>query len=262
MKLDRGSFRSVQKGFTLIELLVVIAIIAILASILLPVFATARERARQSSCANNLKQIGTACVAYEQDFDEIMPQSWMGNNGYQASDPTPTSLKFKWMDEIYPYVKAVGVFSCPDDSGQNGSTGKYIPLAQLAPNDDTHYGSYGMNSSYWGIASPNKGPGNSPAFNLATLQAPATTILAGDGSGSYQIDWQTGNPAPTLVGGLPELGNTGGGRQDGAMAFRHNGNSYANAVFCDGHVKAQNPTTATQLGPVSNQYVQFIMAGN
>ena len=64
---------STRKGFTLIELLVVIAIIAILAAMLLPVFATARERARQSSCANNLKQLGTAWVAYCQDFDERTP---------------------------------------------------------------------------------------------------------------------------------------------------------------------------------------------
>src|SRR5579872_2758282 len=69
-----------RSGFTLIELLVVIAIIAILAAILLPVFATARERARQSSCANNLKQLSTAFIAYTQDYDELFPVQIPGDN--------------------------------------------------------------------------------------------------------------------------------------------------------------------------------------
>jgi len=83
-------------GFTLIELLVVIAIIAILAAILFPVFAKAREKARQTSCASNLKQIGLAFLQYGQDYDEIMPMGALTNKGgtppaAAANATTPTS---------------------------------------------------------------------------------------------------------------------------------------------------------------------------
>src|SRR2546421_9538539 len=82
MKVDRT-----KAGFTLIELLVVIAIIAILAAILFPVFAKAREAARKTSCTSNLKQISTAFLMYSQDYDETMPP-WTANAG---ADPTSTA---------------------------------------------------------------------------------------------------------------------------------------------------------------------------
>lgn len=87
--------RSRPRGFTLIELLVVIAIIAILAAILFPVFAQAREAARKTSCTSNLKQIGVALGMYTQDFDECFP--WAASN---LSTPTTT-----WYDLVEPYVK-------------------------------------------------------------------------------------------------------------------------------------------------------------
>ena len=91
------------RGFTLIELLVVIAIIAILAAILFPVFAQAREKARSISCASNLKQLATSVLMYVQDNDETYPlgvrQDW---------DST-------WASEVQPYVKNDAVFRCPDD---------------------------------------------------------------------------------------------------------------------------------------------------
>ena len=109
-------------GFTLIELLVVIAIIAILAAILLPVFAAARERARQTSCANNLKQCGLAIMQYTQDFDELFPPSHFSGGGsaavigcYGAADwNDPGGGGAMWMDWIFPYVKSKAVFQCPD----------------------------------------------------------------------------------------------------------------------------------------------------
>src|ERR1700729_3180729 len=93
-----------NKGFTLIELLVVIAIIAILAAILFPVFAKAREKARQTACLSNEKQMGTAVMMYVQDYDEHMPSVWDTNTG------------LTWADEIYPYVKSLGVFVCPSNA--------------------------------------------------------------------------------------------------------------------------------------------------
>ncbi|MBI2298772.1 MAG: DUF1559 domain-containing protein [Armatimonadetes bacterium] len=95
------------KGFTLIELLVVIAIIAILAAILFPVFAKAREKARQSSCNSNAKQLMLAIRQYTQDYDEVMPRMyWSGS----AWEPAASGW---WGGEIGPYIKNAQIFRCP-----------------------------------------------------------------------------------------------------------------------------------------------------
>jgi prepilin-type N-terminal cleavage/methylation domain-containing protein/prepilin-type processing-associated H-X9-DG protein len=100
-----------RSGFTLIELLVVIAIIAILAAILFPVFATAREKARQTSCSSNLKQLGTGMLQYVQDYDESYPAgsgTWTDSSGLHSNYQG-------WAGQIYPYVKSLGLYQCPDD---------------------------------------------------------------------------------------------------------------------------------------------------
>ena len=106
-------FRTTQprkcQGFTLIELLVVIAIIAILAAILFPVFAKAREKARQTSCLSNEKQLGLAFTQYVQDNDEVMPKSDFYGQG--------------WAGEIYTYTKSTGIYGCPDDPTSVTATG-------------------------------------------------------------------------------------------------------------------------------------------
>ena len=96
-----------RKGFTLIELLVVIAIIAILAAILFPVFAQAREKARQTSCLSNMKQLGVALTMYAQDYDGTMPMtSWeLGS----------LKSKIHWSYLVQPYVKNLQIFVCPSD---------------------------------------------------------------------------------------------------------------------------------------------------
>ncbi len=98
-----------QRGFTLIELLVVIAIIAILASILFPVFQNVRENARRASCQSNLKQLGLAFTQYSQDFDERLPMGTSaGRANYGYGDG--------WAGRVYPFVQSAGVFACPDDA--------------------------------------------------------------------------------------------------------------------------------------------------
>src|SRR5665213_1415454 len=99
---------NVRKGFTLIELLVVIAIIAILAAILFPVFAKVREKARQTTCASNEKQLGLGVLQYVQDYDERYPGNWGGNNNDNSGGG------WGWGNAIMPYVKSTAIFTCPD----------------------------------------------------------------------------------------------------------------------------------------------------
>ena len=118
-----------RKGFTLIELLVVIAIIAILAAILFPVFAKAREKARQSSCQSNLKQMALAFQQYLGDYDQRNPITyWTAATSWQ---PTPDA----WGGEITPYIKNKQVFICPSTTRVNTSYIYNVTLSTRAEND-------------------------------------------------------------------------------------------------------------------------------
>ncbi|RYF63895.1 MAG: DUF1559 domain-containing protein [Cytophagaceae bacterium] len=108
VKQNRRERSQGKAGFTLIELLVVIAIIAILAAILFPVFAQAREKARQTSCLSNHKQIGTGLMMYVQDYDETYP---CVNRGLITGNIVAYWLS--WTTQIQPYIKNTGVFQCP-----------------------------------------------------------------------------------------------------------------------------------------------------
>jgi len=101
-----------RSGFTLIELLVVIAIIAILAAILFPVFAQAREKARTASCSSNTKQLGLAVIMYKQDYDERFPfGGWRPTTALGPEEGT-----WEWQNSTAPYIKNKGVFRCPSTS--------------------------------------------------------------------------------------------------------------------------------------------------
>ena len=211
-----------RRGFTLIELLVVIAIIAILAAILFPVFARAREKARQSSCLSNTRQLTLAFMQYVQDYDEVFP-TW-GRTGW----PPPTIPYMTWWCEVYPYVKNGPVFVCPTNS--NGtSTGSYWGAPWI---ENWYVPSYGMNNNLHG---GNGGRG----IPLVMVKRPATILLVGDSCHPMGADWRFAWPiANEIIGGYPNActvrpGQANAHRQEESTC--HNGGS--NIGFCDGHSK-------------------------
>jgi prepilin-type N-terminal cleavage/methylation domain-containing protein/prepilin-type processing-associated H-X9-DG protein len=136
------------QAFTLIELLVVIAIIAILASILFPVFARARESARRASCQSNLKQIGLAMMQYTQDYDEKYLPS-------QPSDPANPGGGATFVTVLQPYIKSSQIFICPSATGTDNSTlpvptGDHNWSAPTPTWQSASRGSYGMNTNIEG----------------------------------------------------------------------------------------------------------------
>jgi prepilin-type N-terminal cleavage/methylation domain-containing protein/prepilin-type processing-associated H-X9-DG protein len=118
MELKQNQVSSPHKGFTLIELLVVIAIIAILASILFPVFARARENARRTSCLSNTKQLGLGFMQYTQDYDEKYPIIGYGpdSSNDHVIFPNGGSGPNNWILRVYPYVKSAQIFACPSNT--------------------------------------------------------------------------------------------------------------------------------------------------
>ena len=117
--------RTSRNGFTLIELLVVVAIIGILAALLFPAFARARENARRSSCQSNLKQIGIGILQYTQDYDERFPaQNNLGNStSSRVDDYADLGAAQNWIASIQPYAKSWQLFACPSASGNSTVNG-------------------------------------------------------------------------------------------------------------------------------------------
>jgi prepilin-type N-terminal cleavage/methylation domain-containing protein len=166
------------RGFTLIELLVVIAIIAILAAILFPVFAQAREKARQTACLSNTRQIATAIHMYLQDYDEtFFNMPWPGFGGYDGRTP---SINRFWTEVLMPYVKNQDLFRCPSTStSDHVTTYNYPPVGYTV--------TYGLNEILLGRQSwmQNDATYAGPVpMRLAALERPAEMGLIGD-SGRY-----------------------------------------------------------------------------
>ena len=214
-----------KKGFTLIELLVVIAIIAILAAILFPVFAKSREKARQSSCLSNLKQIGLACMSYAQDFDEKNVPVYKDAGAY----------RYLWPDLVQPYVRSYQLMVCPSNSWVYNS---WRP-AVLNPATNT-YTQMPLTCSYaltdmWvdqnGYAAvPVAGS------SVGQIPDPAGTIMVCD-SGSPMSAWFSifAGPTPNQTVNVSLLTYTDLGTSS-AVAKVHN--DTFDALFADGHVKS------------------------
>ncbi len=210
MKADLAARK--RNAFTLIELLVVIAIIAILAAILFPVFAKAREKARQTSCASNEKQIGLAMLQYVQDYDETY--CYREITGLQT-----------WKVALMPYIKSNAVFACPDNpqvgkvNTDDGIAVSYVPNCVDNNPLYTRLGIFGENYSA------------TPPPTLAQVQTPSTTIAI------LETTWPTSDFV--ITNGYFSGANGGTGASLSAIFAGHT--SMTNYLFSDGHVKTLPP---------------------
>ncbi|MCW3062018.1 MAG: prepilin-type N-terminal cleavage/methylation domain [Capsulimonas sp.] len=235
---------AIKRGFTLIELLVVIAIIAILAAILFPVFAKAREKARQISCLSNEKQIGLAILQYSQDSDERMP---CGTQIPVGGDYTLDGIG--WAGQVYPYVKSTAVFKCPDDSTSGSSA---API--------TYPISYSMSLQVTRSGLSDFTSDSKSVMLFETVGSAANILAVGDGvNGDNTSPAADGNPEgfngvgrfatgvmsganPSEVGNTNHFYDTKTGRHTDASNF----------LMADGHAKWIRPTAVSTGGDGSN----------
>lgn len=243
-----------RSAFTLIELLVVIAIIAILASILFPVFAQAREKARQTTCLSNLKQIGLATMQYVQDYDETFPR--------MTVTPPPAPRKswavYTWQDAVAPYVKngTISVtWASEDESIPVTLTSGGIWLCPSQPDADarTVYG--GNDTIFTDLKYGMTGGGAISPTTLSKLGRPSDLVLISenneidlyDGIGDPRLTgdaywqcgttWQCSGPNSSAQWDKDIVGNEADPWKWGQTTrYRHSG--VANFAFTDGHVKA------------------------
>lgn len=249
--MDRRTYA--QKAFTLIELLVVIAIIAILAAILFPVFAQAREKARAISCLSNENQLSLGIRMYSQDYDE---RNILGWNCCYVNKYGEGPGRAWWQFEVYPYVKSTGIFACPDVSNPVfvGQTESDAQAGNPFPPTDSSYryesgialnwfmpaggtpagnaeGTYASDAGWWGRGQP----GSNEGLSDADVQAPSERIVLLETNNAV-----VGGPSPELatvgVCGLTMQGWVNGNCGSYFGYARHNGTM--NVSFYDGHSHA------------------------
>jgi prepilin-type N-terminal cleavage/methylation domain-containing protein/prepilin-type processing-associated H-X9-DG protein len=205
--------RPARRGFTLIELLVVIAIIAILAAILFPVFAQAREKARQTMCASNLRNLGTAVLMYAQDYDEQLPLAAYATAGFGF---------VTWHDLTDPYARNTSIWHCPSSPLQKADQGGAVT---------THFG---YNVRYLTTIAPDfSNAAGHTAVSLAAVQRPTETVMLADARASVPASW-CGDDGKFL---LPP--SQGDAHCWGRPSFLHSEGS--NLLWLDGHAKWHRP---------------------
>jgi prepilin-type N-terminal cleavage/methylation domain-containing protein/prepilin-type processing-associated H-X9-DG protein len=230
-------FSSRRRGFTLIELLVVIAIIAILAAFLFPVFAQAREKARQTACLSNLRQIGSAMLMYTEDHDGFYPP-------VLGREPQHRFLyESTWLARLQPYVKNLGVFVCPSSSQRSTEWQQNEEILRsygFAPSARVEGATaYSLGSPFWGEALWEGSGGffgpasgifrrTTPGHGQSEIARPAETILLCD---HVRFDWGLSArvfyyPAPRHIR-EPDLRSGADGAPQGLL----------NCLFADGHAK-------------------------
>lgn len=247
-----------RNGFTLIELLVVIAIIAILAAILFPVFARARENARRASCQSNEKQIGLAFAQYMQDYDSHYPI--VETEGLNSSGIPCCVTQFGWGDELYPYVKSMQLLQCPSDRAYS-----------KVPYNYTYHSNY---TDYWFNATFRSGNVFSSGINDSVLASPSNTLLLGEGDGgavkvgstyydagdaNFHVFYDATGTNGCVYGdyiwslaGMPCAASGTGGTDDQYSRKKHlDGSNY---LFADGHVKWLVPTAISNDVPNGSNF--------
>ena len=222
-----------RRGFTLIELLVVIAIIAILAAILFPVFARAREKARQTSCLSNLKQVALSFTMYASDFDSMYPGTWTGY---------PTTI---WAHLLLPYMKNTQIMTCPSKPAQSWSGGLNMRTGTYGYGAADRRMGYGYNTSWSSAGMPHQGVGR--GLNATTgcsetdIVRPAEHILVSESQPYVPATY--GDSICDTV----QIQNS-----SAYPEYRHN--EGANVALADGHAKWYQQTAL--IG--SNRYMWFM----
>ena len=219
-------------GFTLIELLIVIAIIALLATILFPVFERAREKARQSACSSNEKQLGLAFLQYSQDYDNALPVVGAGTVAVNTNNCGG------WAGMLYPYTKNVQVYACPDDT------------TKLTGGDTAVSYAYNCNLT---LGHNNRGP----LGFIGSFQNPSVTVLLFEVNDIQVAPSLLSQGTETtsagdfgihvgiLPGGFTGLMVTGPINGCAAVTVPASHTSGSNYLFCDGHVKWLKPDSVS-----------------
>ena len=235
-----------RKAFTLIELLVVIAIIAILAAILFPVFAQAKEAAKKTQCLSNTKQVGTAAYMYASDADDMTPSQWGGTPG-QSCQPSGQYCSQEWWYGLVPYMKSVDLLYCPGRT--DGKATDYNVYGRAL--GIKHYTGYGYN---WGpigwrgggllgkqLRTP-EGQSYLVGKSMTSIESPAGTFSFGE---TYDT--------PRMTLGIAFAADTWGGTKNSNL--RHNASfPYA---FTDGHAKSMKVRGGYMDGAFNGKFIMI-----